>query len=65
MIFTCDFYVSVGRTGDTRPRLKLNQGQPDAGSVGIFLGLVESFIWGRYVTLAFGSLYNFFALRWR
>lgn len=30
-----------------------------------FLGLVESFIWGWYVTLIFGPLYNFFALRWR
>jgi hypothetical protein len=28
-----------------------------------FLGLVESFAWGWYVTLVFGSLYNFFARR--
>ena len=63
MIFTCDFYVSVGRTGDTRPRLKLNQGQTDAGSVGFFVRFVESIIWGWYVTLVFGSSYNFFALR--
>ena len=30
-----------------------------------FLGLVESFLWGWYVALIFGPLYNFFALRWR
>ncbi len=28
-----------------------------------FLGLVESFIWGWYVALVFGSLYNFFVRR--
>ena len=28
-----------------------------------FLGLVESFAWGWYVSLIFGPLYNFFALR--
>ena len=26
-----------------------------------FLGLVESFIWGWYIALVFGSLYNFFS----
>ena len=30
-----------------------------------FLGLVESFAWGWYITLIFGPLYNFFATRWR
>jgi hypothetical protein len=29
-----------------------------------FFGLVESFVWGWYVALIFGPLYNFFALRW-
>jgi hypothetical protein len=29
------------------------------------LGLVESFIWGWYVTLIFGPLYNFFAAKIR
>jgi hypothetical protein len=28
-----------------------------------FLGLVESFIWGWYSALVFGSIYNFFARR--
>ncbi len=28
------------------------------------LGLVESFVWGWYVALIFGPLYNFFTLRW-
>ena len=28
-----------------------------------FLGLLESFGWGWYVTLVFGPLYNFFAAR--
>jgi hypothetical protein len=28
-----------------------------------FLGLVESFIWGWYVALMFGVLYNFFVRR--
>jgi 2TM family of unknown function (DUF5676) len=28
-----------------------------------FLGLVESFIWGWYVALVFGPLYNFFVRR--
>lgn len=28
-----------------------------------FLGLVESFIWGWYVALVFGLLYNFFVRR--
>jgi hypothetical protein len=28
-----------------------------------FLGLVESFIWGWYVALVFGVLYNFFVRR--
>ena len=27
------------------------------------LGLVESFLWGWYVALIFGPLYNFFAVR--
>jgi hypothetical protein len=27
------------------------------------LGLVESFAWGWYVSLIFGPLYNFFAIR--
>lgn len=30
-----------------------------------FLGLVESFIWGWYVALVFGSLYNFLVRRAR
>ena len=30
-----------------------------------FLGLVESFAWGWYIALVFGSLYNFFANRLR
>ncbi len=29
-----------------------------------FIGLVESFVWGWYVALIFGPLYNFFTLRW-
>lgn len=28
------------------------------------LGLVESFVWGWFVALIFGPLYNFFTLRW-
>ena len=28
-----------------------------------FLGLVESFVWGWYIALVFGSLYNFFSRR--
>jgi len=28
-----------------------------------FLGLVESFIWGWYIALVFGSLHNFFSRR--
>jgi hypothetical protein len=28
-----------------------------------FLGLVESFIWGWYIALVFGPLYNFFSRR--
>ena len=28
-----------------------------------FLGLIESFIWGWYIALVFGSLYNFFGRR--
>jgi len=28
-----------------------------------FLGLVESFLWGWYIALVFGSIYNFFARR--
>ena len=28
-----------------------------------FLGLVESFIWGWYIALVFGALYNFFSRR--
>jgi hypothetical protein len=28
-----------------------------------FLGLVESFIWGWYIAVVFGSIYNFFARR--
>jgi 2TM family of unknown function (DUF5676) len=28
-----------------------------------FLGLVESFVWGWYVALVFGPLYNFFLRR--
>jgi hypothetical protein len=28
-----------------------------------FLGLIESFIWGWYVAVVFGAIYNFFA-RW-
>ena len=27
------------------------------------LGMAESFIWGWYITLVFGSLYNFFRRR--
>jgi hypothetical protein len=30
-----------------------------------FVGLVESFAWGWYVSLIFAPLYNFFASRWR
>ena len=30
-----------------------------------FLGLAESFAWGWYIALVFGSLYNFFAVRLR
>ena len=29
------------------------------------LGLIESFMWGWYVALIFGPLYNFFVSRWR
>ena len=29
------------------------------------LGFIESFIWGWYVALIFGPLYNFFLTRWR
>lgn len=29
------------------------------------LGFVESFIWGWYVALIFGPLYNFFVSRWQ
>lgn len=32
------------------------------GSFG--LGLVESFVWGWFVALTFGPLYNYFAGRW-
>ncbi len=32
---------------------------------GFFLGLIESFMWGWYVALIFGPLYNFFLSRWR
>lgn len=28
-----------------------------------FLGLVESFLWGWYIALVFGTIYNFFARR--
>ena len=28
-----------------------------------FLGLVESFLWGWYIALVFGALYNFFSQR--
>jgi hypothetical protein len=28
-----------------------------------FLGLAESFAWGWYIALVFGSLYNFFVRR--
>jgi len=28
-----------------------------------FLGLIESFIWGWYIAVVFGAIYNFFA-RW-
>ena len=28
-----------------------------------FLGLVESFIWGWYIALVFGPIYNFFSRR--
>jgi hypothetical protein len=28
-----------------------------------FLGLVESFVWGWYIALVFGPLYNFFGRR--
>ena len=28
-----------------------------------FLGLVESFLWGWYIALVFGALYNFFVRR--
>ena len=30
---------------------------------GFFLGLVESFAWGWYIAVVFGTLYNFFARR--
>jgi hypothetical protein len=30
-----------------------------------FLGLAEVFVFGWYIGLVFGPLYNFFALRWR
>ena len=30
-----------------------------------FLGLAESFAWGWYIALVFGSFYNFFAVRLR
>jgi uncharacterized protein DUF5676 len=30
---------------------------------GFLLGLVESFIWGWYIALVFGSLHNFFSRR--
>ncbi len=30
-----------------------------------FLGLAEVFVFGWYVGLVFGPLYNFFAMRWR
>lgn len=30
-----------------------------------FLGLAESFVYGWYVALVFGPLYNFLVLRWR
>jgi 2TM family of unknown function (DUF5676) len=28
-----------------------------------FLGLIESFVWGWYIALVFGPLYNFFSRR--
>ena len=28
-----------------------------------FLGLIESFVWGWYIALVFGPLYNFFLRR--
>jgi len=28
-----------------------------------FLGLIESFVWGWYIALVFGALYNFFSRR--
>jgi len=28
------------------------------------IGLVESYLWGWYIGLLFGALYNFFAARW-
>ena len=30
-----------------------------------FLGVVESFAWGWYIALVYGSIYNFFAGRFR
>lgn len=30
-----------------------------------FLGLIESFVWGWYVALIFGPLYNYFSTRWQ
>lgn len=27
-------------------------------------GLVESYLWGWYIAVVFGSLYNYFARRW-
>ena len=29
------------------------------------LGFIEAFVWGWYIALIFGPLYNFFAARWR
>jgi len=29
------------------------------------LGFIESFVWGWYIALIFGPLYNFFATRWQ
>lgn len=29
------------------------------------LGFVETFVWGWYIALVFGPLYNFFVARWR
>jgi hypothetical protein len=28
-----------------------------------FLGLIESFVWGWYIALVFGPIYNFFSQR--